>query len=578
MQVLVSATCLFSLLPASGGVESPSAGKRLPDQARSTVISRFGIVATSQTLASQAGTLILERGGNAVDAAIAANAVLGLAQAGANGIGGDLFVLYYDARAKKLWGLNASGWSPAGMTIEFVQQKGLKQLQGIHSVTVPGAVAGWDALERRFGKLGMAKILAPAIFYAENGFPAGELSSAGAASLEKSQKLNPEFRRVYVPGGRAPRAGEMFRNPDLAGSLRRIAEKGRDGFYKGATADAIVRLSKELGGAMTAEDLERFEPEWVEPISTTYRGWTVYEMPPNGHGLAALSMLNIMEQFPLAEYGHNSVRALHVMIEAKKLAYADMIRYVGDPRFSKVPAQALISKPLAIERAKLIDPDHAHCQVLPSDLETLAHSMGKDTIYMSAIDKDGNIVSLIQSNSGGFGSFLVPEKCGFVLHNRGSGFSLEPGKPNSLAGHKRPLHTIIPGFMEKGDIHIGFGIQEGWNQAQAQAQFVANIVDFGLTLQAAIEAPRFSKYSFPGCDVRFESRFAEAVLAELTKLGHTPKLLPAFSGSMGRGQAVMRDGKGVNYGASDPRGDGAAVPEGPPVLVEPGTSRPNQSR
>ncbi len=509
--------------------------------------------------------MILERGGNAVDAAIAANAVLGLTQPGANGIGGDLFVLYYDSQAKKLWGLNASGWSPAGMTLEFVREKGIKGLQGIYSVTVPGAVAGWDALERRFGKLGLEKVLAPAIFYAENGFPAGELSSVGADSLEKSTKLNPEFRRLYIPGGHAPRAGEMFRNPDLAGSLRRIAERGRDGFYRGPTADAIVRLSKELGGAMTAEDLEQFEPEWVEPISTTYRGWTVYEMPPNGHGLAVLSMLNIMEQFPLADYGHNSVRALHVMIEAKKLAYADMIRYVGDPRFSKVPVNALISKQLAVERAKLIDPDHARCEVLPSDLETLARSLGKDTIYMSAIDKAGNIVSLIQSNSGGFGSFLVPANCGFVLHNRGSGFSLEPGKPNSLAGHRRPLHTIIPAFMEKGDVRIGFGIQEGWNQAQAQAQFVANIVDFGLGLQAAIEAPRFSKYSFSGCDVRFESRFPETVLMELTKHGHVPNLLPAFSSSMGRGQAVMRDGHGVNYGASDPRGDGQAVPEGPPL-------------
>ncbi len=539
-------------------------------QARSMVITQFGIVATSQTLASEAGAQVLEAGGNAVDAAIAANAVLGLVEPGSNGMGGDLFAIVYEARTGKLYGLNSSGWSPTGLTVDFIKSKGQKSMPqlGIYSVTVPGAVAGWEALRGKFGTMNFSKLLAPATYYALHGFPVTEIIAASWGSEKTVEFLgkHPNSRATYLPNGRAPRVGEVFKNPDLAESFRLIAEKGRDGFYKGSIAEAILAISKEAGGTFTPADLAEFEPEWVEPIATIYRGWKIYELPPNGQGIAALSMLNIMEQFPLGEYGHNSVRALHVMIEAKKLAYADMFRYVGDPRFSKVPVQEMLSKALGAERAKLIQPDKASCQVLPSELKQMSKLQGGDTIYMSAIDKAGNIVSLIQSNYAGFGSGLVPPKTGFMLQNRGALFSLERGHPNELKPRKRPLHTIIPAFMEKGGVRIGFGIMGGWNQAQAHAQFVANIVDFGMNLQSALESPRFTKLTFEGCDVLLESRIPEAVRNELSSLGHEVHLGSPFAGAVGGGQAVMRDTQGVNYAGSDPRKDGAAVPEGPPVL------------
>jgi gamma-glutamyltranspeptidase/glutathione hydrolase len=304
----------------------------------------------------------------------------------------------------------------------------------------------------------------------------------------------------------------------------------------------------------------------VEPISTTYRGWQVYELPPNGQGVAALSMLNIMENFPLKDYGPNSAAALHVMIEAKKLAYADMAKYVGDPRFGPVPVAEMLSKDLAKQRAGLISMEKASCKVLPSEIKTALDARGRETIYMTTIDKDGNIVSLIQSNYSGYGTGMVAPGAGFSFHNRGAGFELEPGKPNSLAGRKRPLHTIIPAFMRKDDLAVGFGIMGGWNQSQAHAQFIANVVDFGMNVQAALESARFTKLTFEGCDVQMESRVAEAVRNELQRRGHVITVPGAFSGAMGNGEAVMRDAKrGVNFGASDPRTDGAAIPEQPPV-------------
>jgi gamma-glutamyltranspeptidase/glutathione hydrolase len=312
------------------------------------------------------------------------------------------------------------------------------------------------------------------------------------------------------------------------------------------------------------EDFTEFEPEWVEPISTTYRGWTVYELPPNGQGVAALSMLNIMEKFPLASYGHNSADALQVMIEAKKLAYADMVHYVGDPRFTAVPVKEMLSKDLGTERAKLVHLDKAACQVVPSELGKQLRAQGHSTIFLSTIDKDGNIVSLIQSNYAGYGTGMVAPGVGFSFHNRGAGFELVAGKPNSIAGHKRPLHTIIPAFMKKDDVTIGFGIMGGWNQAQAHAQFVANVVDFGMNVQAAMEAARFTKSTFEGCDLDMESRVPETVRAELAKRGDEIKLLEPFSFTVGQGEAVMRDGRrGVNFAGADPRSDGAAIPESP---------------
>jgi gamma-glutamyltranspeptidase / glutathione hydrolase len=534
-------------------------------QARSMVETKFGIVATSQTLASAAGAHVLEMGGNAVDAAIAANAVLGVVEPMSNGMGGDLFAIVYEAKTGKLYGLNASGWAPTGLTIEALERQKIAQMpqKGIYSVTVPGAVAGWDMLRTKFGTMPLDRILAPAIYYAENGFPVTEIIGASWQGAVKGLSANKGAMDTYLPDGRAPKIGEIFRNRDLAGSLRLVAAHGRDGFYKGANAAALIREGKEDGVEWTAADLADFHPEWVEPVSTTYRGWTVTELPPNGQGIAALSMLNMMERFPLAEYGHNSVKALHVMIEAKKLAYSDLLRYVGDPHYTNVPVAQLISKDVAAKRAALINTEHATCAVTPTELSWLAQLPAADTIYMSAMDREGNMVSLIQSNYGGFGSGVVAPGTGYALQNRGGLFSLERGHPNALAPRKRPLHTIIPAFMQKGDTRIAFGIMGGWNQSQAHAQFVSNVVDFGMNIQAALEAARFTKGTFDGCDLNMETRISPAVVKELESMGHIIKPVGQYSGGMGGGQAVMSVTGGVHFGASDPRKDGAAVPENP---------------
>jgi gamma-glutamyltranspeptidase / glutathione hydrolase len=366
---------------------------------------------------------------------------------------------------------------------------------------------------------------------------------------------------LYLPGDRAPRVGDVFKNPELAASLSEIAERGRDAFYKGEISKKILAAMKRHNGTMTAEDLAGFSSEWVEPISTTYRDWTVYEMPPNGQGMAALEMLNIMGTFPLGQkdYEFGSANALHVMIEAKKLAYADMGKYLADPRGQKIPFATLISKDWAAGRAKLIDPARASCDAQAAEIPG-----GSDTTYLSVVDRDGNMVSLIQSNYSGFGSGIVAAGTGFALQNRGGLFVLDPKSPNALAGHKRPRHTIIPGFAQKGETRMAFGIMGGWNQSQAHAQFIANLADFKMNIQAAVEAPRFTKYTFNGCDVMMENRFNGKVRDELTAKGHQIKVLGTFSSSVGGGQAVLRDfATGVNYGASDPRKDGQAVAELP---------------
>jgi gamma-glutamyltranspeptidase/glutathione hydrolase len=539
-------------------------------QARSMVETKFGIVATSQTLASAAGAHILEIGGNAIDAAIAANAVLGVVEPMSDGIGGDLFAIVYEAKTGRSYGLNASGWAPTGLTIAAFDRQHLDKMpqQGIYSVTVPGAVAGWDMLRTRFGTMPLDRILTPAIYYAENGFPVTEIIAGQWQASTKKLSATKGAKDTYLPDGRAPKVGEIFRNRDLAGSLRLIAAHGRDGFYKGTTAQALIREAREDGVEWTSADLADFHPEWVEPISTTYHGWTVTELPPNGQGIAALSMLNIMERFPLAEYGHNSVKALHVMIEAKKLAYADLLKYVGDPQYSQVPVAGLLSKDAAAARASLINTAHATCSVTPAQLAWVAQLPAADTIYMSVIDRDGNMVSLIQSNFGGFGSGVVAPGTGFALQNRGGLFSLERGHPNALAPHKRPLHTIIPAFMQKGDTSIAFGIMGGWNQSQAHAQFVSNVVDFGMNIQGAMEAARFTKGTFDGCDLNMETRISPAVIKELESMGHVIKGVGQYSGRMGGGQAVMSVAGGVHFGASDPRKDGAAVPENPAFKIQ----------
>jgi gamma-glutamyltranspeptidase/glutathione hydrolase len=561
--LLLMASLTLLAQPLLFGQEEAQNGGRW--QARSMVETKFGIVATSQTLASAAGAHVLEMGGNAIDAAIAANAVLGVVEPMSDGIGGDLFAIIYEAKTGKLYGLNASGWAPTGLTIDALKNKHIDEMpqQGIYSVTIPGAVAGWDMLRTKFGTMPLDKLLTPAIYYADNGFPVTEIIADAWKGSTKKLSATKNATYTYLPDGRAPKVGEIFRNRDVAASLRLVATHGRDGFYKGTTAQALIREAKENGVEWTAADLADFHPEWVEPISINYRGWTVTELPPNGQGIAALSMLNIMERFPLADYGHNSVKALHVMIEAKKLAYADLLKYVADPKYSKTPVSQILSKDTAAARAKLINTEHAACSVVPTELAWLAKLPGADTIYMSAMDKEGNMVSLIQSNYAGFGSGVVAQGTGFALQNRGGLFSLEKGHPNALAPRKRPLHTIIPAFMQKDDTRIAFGIMGGWNQSQAHAQFVSNVVDFGMNIQGAMEAARFTKGTFEGCDVNMETRILPAVIKQLESMGHIIKPVGQYSGGMGGGQAVMSVGGGVHFAASDPRKDGEAVPENP---------------
>jgi len=561
-----------------------SAEQPHPIVGRSMVATRYGIVASSQPLAARAGVQILERGGNAIDAAIAANATIGLMEPTGNGLGGDLFAIVYEAKTGKLYGLNSSGWAASGLTPELLRARGAARTptaqeaaegvtempqRGVYSVTVPGAVAGWDALHTRFARLPFKDLLAPAIFYATEGFPVAEVTARGWGSPGSVRMLseNPHARQTFLPDGHAPAAGDVFRNPDLAASLRLIAAAGgRDGFYKGPTAAAIVKVLHDAGGTMTEADLSEFQPEWVDPIQTTYRGWTVSQIPPQGQGIAVLMMLNVMERFPLGEYGFHSPQALHVMIEAKKLAYADLLRYIGDPRFSTLPVSELLNKTRAADRARRIDPARAQCAVEPAVLDGITSAQGHDTIYLTTIDRDGNMVSLIQSNYSGFGSGLVPDGAGFMLQNRGALFPLEPNQPNTLAPRKRPLHTIIPGFMEKNGTRIAFGIMGGWNQAQAHAQFVADIADFALTPQEALEAGRFTKSTFTGCDVQIEALVPEATRNALTALGHQLKVEPPRGNQFGWGQAILARTDGVHFGASEPRHDGMALPEGPDVF------------
>ena len=522
------------------------------DYGRSMVITQQGMAATSQTLASQAGAQILAKGGSAVDAAIAANAVLGVVEPMMNGIGGDLFVIYWDAKTGKLTGLNASGPAPKALSAECLRAKGFQTIpEGIHTVTVPGAVDGWAKMHEKFGKLPWKDLFQAAIAYAEEGFPVTE-----DAQRYWVRRTQPETNRVFQPGGRAPRVGEVFKNPEMGRALRILAEKGRDAFYKGEIADAILKTSKSLGGTMTADDLSSFTSEWVSPISSEYRGWRVYELPPNSQGIAALEMLNIMEAMPAGKGGPYAAEELHRRIEAMKLAYSDL-KYNGDPRFAAIPVRGLLSKDYARTRAASIDPAKSNCDVAAG-----APVFG-ETTYLTTVDKDGNIASWIQSLFNYFGSGITVQGMGFLLHDRGNNFTLTPGSPNVLAGGKRPSHTIIPGFMEKGDQHIGFGIMGGSNQAMAHAQFVSNVVDYGMNVQQAMEAARFRKTGAPGCDVRIEGRVPKASVESLKQKGHQVELVREYDSQVtGRGQAILYNSTtSTKFGASDPRADGSAVPE-----------------
>jgi gamma-glutamyltranspeptidase/glutathione hydrolase len=527
---------------------------------RSMVISQGGIVATSQVLASQAGAQILARGGSAVDAAIASNAVLGVTEPLMTGLGGDLFAIYWDAKTGKLAGLNASGPAPKGLSPEFLARQGIGSMPfyGIHSVTIPGAVDGWYKMHQRFGKLPWKDLFQAAIAFAERGYPVHEGMNEiwGASNIVRGLKGNEESARVFLPGGKAPETGQIFKNPDMGRAFRLLAEKGPEAFYKGEIAAAILKASQRLSGTMTAQDLASFSSEWVEPVSIDYRGWRVYELPPNSQGVAALEMLNIMETAPPSSAGALSAAEIHKRIEAMKLAYSDVHRYTADPRTYDAPVVRLLSKEYARKRAELMDLNQANCSVEAGD------PIGSNTTYLTVVDKDGNIASWIQSIFDYFGSRITVDGMGFVLQDRGGGFTLEPGDPNVLAGGKRPFHTIIPAFMEQGDKHIGFGIMGGSVQPFAHAQFVSNFIDYGMNLQEALEAPRLFKGSAPGCEVAVESRMPAETLEQLSARGHVVRIWPEYMEAMGRGQAILHDSKtGTNFAASDPRADGAAIPE-----------------
>jgi len=558
MRILFLKSCVLGLMAmaaACGVAEERGHG-------RSMVVTPYGIVATSYVQASQAGARILERGGSAIDAGIAANAVLAVAEPMTNGVGGDLFAIYWEAKTGKLYGLNASGWAPKGLTPEHLRAKGIAAMPqaGIDSVTVPGAVDGWTKLHARFGKVAWSALFEPAIYYAEHGYGVPEVVRSYWADAADGLLQNAESKRLFLPGGKAPEVGQLFRNPEMAKTLTLIAHDGEAAFYKGPIAESILKTSNALGGTMTAEDLSTYSAEWVEPVSTKYRDWTVYELPPNGDGIAALEMLNIMGQSPASADGPLSAAELHERIEAMKLAYADVKAYDGDPRFGKIPVAELLSQEFAARRAKRIDAAKANCEVAPGALG------GSDTTYLSVVDRDGNVLSLIQSVYSSFGSKVTVEGRGFVLQNRGGLFSLDEKSPNVLTGRKRPFHTIIPAFMERGTQHIGFGIMGGMNQPLAHAQFVSNFVDYGLNLQAALEEARFTVSGKLGCNIVIESRVPPEVREKLGSMGHVFDVRKEYSTTMGRGQAVMFDSAtGMKFGASDPRADGVAEPEMPPL-------------
>ncbi len=548
-------SCLMGVAMVPVSVPSLGQGR---NYGRSMVISQQGIAATSQTLASSAAAQILAKGGSAVDAAIAANAVLSVVEPMKTGLGGDLFVMYWEANTGKLVGLNASGPAPKALSPEFLAKLGFKSMpqSGIHSFTVPGAVEGWAKMHQRYGKLPWKDLFQSAIAYAEQGFPVTEAIQESWADSAARLKDHSESVRVFLPGGKVPKIGDVFRNPDIGHALRIIAEQGPEAFYKGEIAAAILKTSKKLGGTMTAEDLAGYSSEWVTPISIDYRGWKIYELPPNTQGAAALEMLNIMEVMPASPLGPFSPAEMHKRIEAMKLAYADVRRFTADPRTYDAPVNGLLSKDYAKKRAALINPLRANCNVPNGD------PVGSNTTYLTVVDKNGNMASWIESIYEEFGSGVTAEGMGFILQNRGALFTLDPHHPNVLAGGKRPFHTIIPAFMERGDQHIGFGIMGGANQPLAHAQFASNIIDYGMNIQEALEAPRFTKKNAGGCDLSIESRVPAATLQQLSERGHEIRIRREYTQEMGRGQAILHDSKTkTNYAASDPRADGEAIPE-----------------
>ena len=557
---------LFLLILIMGKTSYVNAQDRITGKSfatRSEVIARQGMAATSHPLATQIALDILKKGGNAVDAAIAANAALGLMEPTGNGIGGDLFAIVWDAETKQLYGLNASGRSPRSLTLEYFKEQGYEYIpsHGPLPVSVPGCVDGWFELHNRFGTLPMTDILQPTIDYARNGFPVTELIAYYWQSARSLAARYPNVAETYMPEGHPPAKGEIFKNPFLASTLEKIARGGRDVFYRGEIARVIDRFMKDQGGFLSYEDLAAHRSEWVEPVSTNYRGYDVWELPPNGQGIAALQMLNIMEAYDIAGMGFGSAEYIHLFVEAKKLAFEDRAKFYADPDFNEIPVEYLISKEYAAERRDLIHPDRAARRYDAGRLNQ------GETIYLTVADEKGNMVSLIQSNYRGLGSGMVPPELGFMLQDRGELFTLQEGHFNTYAPNKRPFHTIIPAFITKdGKPWVSFGVMGGSMQPQGHVQIVVNLIDFGMNLQEAGDAPRIrhggssqptGEIMNDGGTVYLESGFDYDVIRALMRKGHK---IQFDNGGFGGYQAIMRDEKnGVYYGASESRKDGQAA-------------------
>lgn len=530
---------------------------------RSEVIAKNGMAATSHPLATQVAIDILKKGGSATDAAIAANAMLGLVEPTGCGVGGDLFAIVWDAKSQKLYGLNASGRSPKSLTLAYFKEQGITHIPALGPlpVSVPGCVDGWFELHKKFGKLKMSEILDPSIRYAREGFPVTELIAYYLQSSAKRLSEFENFAETFMPNGKAPQKGEIFKNPYLANTYEKIAKQGRDEFYKGSIARTIDSYMKRNGGFLSYEDLAAHHSEWVEPSSTNYRGYDVWELPPNGQGIAALQILNILELYDVASMGFGSAEYIHLFVEAKKLAFEDRARYYADMAFSDVPVEQLISKEYAKERNKLIDPNRAARTYDAGKLNTA------NTIYLTVADSEGNMVSLIQSNYRGMGSGMTPDKLGFILQDRGEMFSLQEGHPNVYEPGKRPFHTIIPAFITKdGKPWISFGVMGGGMQPQGHAQIVVNLIDFGMNLQEAGDAPRIQhegsseptdEKMTSGGVVYLESGIDYNVIRKLVQMGHKVSF---DVGGYGGYQAIMKDWEnGVYFGASESRKDGQAA-------------------
>jgi gamma-glutamyltranspeptidase/glutathione hydrolase len=561
MRILVAMTFAGLLMQQPAG-DRPAGNTR---GTRSVVMARNGAIATSQPLATAAGLRVLQSGGNAIDAAVTAAAVLAVVEPTMNGIGGDLFAIVYSAKDNKVHGLNASGRAPAAATVDEFKRRGLPAipLRGELSVSVPGVVDGWSELLAAHGTRTLAQALEPAIKYAREGYAVSEIIAAQWKEVEGILGRDDKAAAVYLPGGKAPAPGDIFRNPRLAASLEQIAKGGRDAFYKGPLAKAIADDMQRRHGLLAAKDLADHHADWVQPLSTTYRGYQVFELPPNTQGVAALEMLNILEGFDLKTLGHNSAAYLHTLVEAKRIAFADRDAWLGDPASTpKAAVDRILSKDYAGQRAKEIDAKHVAKSYKPLALEGRTtpdggeHPMAMgDTVYLTAADSDGNVISLIQSLYEAFGSGIVAGDTGIVLHNRGSLFSLTPGHPNQLAAGKRPFHTLIPAMVLKdGAPWVSFGVMGGDMQAQGHAQVLANLIDFGMNIQEAGEAPRF-RHTANG--LALESAFSADARAGLTARGHT---LIDGKGVWGGFQGIMIDPKTrVLMAGSDPRKDGMAA-------------------